>query len=295
MGRRSFAWTTLVCPLLFAGPALAEGPKKQCVDANVRGQDLRREGKLSAAREAFRTCAASTCPPMVRDDCTKRLDEIERAQPTVIFEARDGSGNDLVGVRVTIDGQPFTDRLTGAPVAADPGEHTFVFEAPGQPRLEKKLVLREGEQGRLEKVTIGVPTDATPERSPPPAPSPVMPSEAPPVSGPSGSGLGAQKILAIAAGIVGVAGLGVGSAFGLTAISKKSDAQGVCPNALCPDTNGSNRWADAKSTGDVATAAFVVGGVGLAAGALLWLTAPAGAPGTRLGVGPTSLRIEGAW
>jgi hypothetical protein len=102
MGRRSFGWTTLVIPLLFVEPAWAEGSKKECLDAHVKGQDLRRDGHLSAAREALRACAASTCPAIVRDDCTKRLDEAERAQPTVIFEARDGAGNDLADVKVTM-------------------------------------------------------------------------------------------------------------------------------------------------------------------------------------------------
>lgn len=288
----------MVIPLLFVEPAWAEGSKKECLDAHVKGQDLRRDGHLSAAREALRACAASTCPAIVRDDCTKRLDEAERAQPTVIFEARDGAGNDLADVKVTMDGEPFAGRLTGAPVAADPGEHTFVFEAAGQPRLEKKLVLREGEQGRHESLTLGSPAEPTPAGPLPPVlspPSPAPPAAAPPPGSPSGSGLGAQKVLAIATGIVGVAGLGVGTAFGLAAISKRDDAQSVCPGALCPDTNGSNKWADAKSTGNVATAAFVVGGVGIVAGAVLWLTAPSGASGTRVGFGPTSVEIAGTW
>jgi hypothetical protein len=285
------AGIALLLPSLWAGLAYGEDAKQRCIDANVRSQDLRRDGKLSAARDALRACAVPACPAMVRNDCTKRLDELEKAQPSVIFEVRDGAGNDLVSVNVTVDGQPFAGRLGGAPVPVDPGEHTFVFEVPGQPRFEKKLVLREGEQGRLERVTIGTaPEPAKPPPTEAPSPGPATR----PIEG-SSSGLGFQKVLAIGAGVVGVAGLGVGSAFGLVALSKRDDAEKICPGNLCPDTTGSSKWSDAKTAGNVATVAFVVGGVSAAAGVVLWLTAPSVGQGVRVGFGPGSVQVGGRW
>jgi hypothetical protein len=277
---------------LSAVPAEGEGAKQQCIDANVRSQDLRRDGKLSAARDALHTCAVPACPAIVRDDCTKRLDELEKAQPTVIFEVRDESGNDLVAVNVTVDGQPFAARLGGAPLPVDPGEHTFAFEVPGQPRFEKKLVLREGEQGRRERVTIGpAPEQAGPAVST--ESSSTASSSAPGAR--STSGPGVQRVLAITAGIVGVAGLGVGSAFGLVALSKRDAARNVCPDPLCHDGSGSSKWSDAKSAANISTVAFAVGGAGAVAGAVLWLTAPPVGQGTRVGFGPGSVQIRGTW
>jgi hypothetical protein len=271
---------------LAATPAWADGTKQQCIDGDVKAQDLRRDGKLSAAREALRQCAAASCPAAVRDDCSKRLDDLDRAQPTLILAARDAAGNDIVAVTVTMDGQPFADRLPGTPLPVDPGEHTFVFQAPGQPPLEKRLVVRESEQGRREGVTLGGARAAGDT-----------------VAGAGGEsrgaprGHGTQKVLALIAAGVGVVGVGVGSAFGLVALSDRNAAQSVCPGQ-CADSSGVSKWSDAKTAGNVSTVAFVVGGVGLAAGAVLWLTAtPAQRPGAtaRLGLGPGSLHLEGAW
>lgn len=278
--RRGFCACATLALALLSAPVWADATKEQCADADVKAQDLRRDGRLSAAREELRLCAAQSCPPIVRDDCTKRLDDLEKAQPTIIFEARDGAGNDLGAVKVTVDGQPFADRLAGAPLPVDPGEHTFTFEVAGQPPLQKKLVVRENEQGRRESVVLG----------PAPAQSPAASPERP------SSGPVAQKILAVVAGGIGVVGVGVGSAFGLIAMSKKNDAQKVCPD-LCKDSSGVSQWSDAKSAGNVSTVAFVVGGVALAAGAVLWLTAPSSTPGpsARVGVGPGVLQVAGVW
>jgi hypothetical protein len=292
MTRGCLVCVASLAAFLSAVPAEGEGAKQQCIDANVRSQDLRRDGKLSAARDALRACAIQVCPAIVRDDCTKRLDELEKAQPTVIFEVRDEAGNDLVAVSVTMDGQPFAARLGGAPLPVDPGEHTFAFEVPGQPRFEKKLVLREGEQGRRERVTIG----SAPEQARPPVStesSSTAPSSAPAAR--STSGPGVQRVLAVAAGIVGVAGVGVGSAFGLVALSKRDAARSVCPDPLCHDGSGSSKWSDAKSAANVSTVAFAVGGAAAVAGAVLWLTAPPVGQGTRVGFGPGSVQIRGTW
>ncbi len=272
--------------LLAATPAWADGTKQQCIDGDVKAQDLRRDGKLSAAREALRQCAAASCPAAVRDDCSKRLDDLDRAQPTLVLAARDAAGNDLVAVTVTMDGQPFADRLPGTPLPVDPGEHTFVFQTPGQPPLEKRLVIRENEQGRREGVTLGGARAAGDAA----AGAGEGLKGAPP-------GHGTQKVLALIAGGLGVVGVGVGSAFGLIALSNRNAAQSVCPGQ-CSDSSGVSKWSDAKTAGNVSTVAFVVGGVGLAAGAVLWLTAsPAPGPGAtaRLGLGPGSLRLEGTW
>jgi hypothetical protein len=101
--------------------ARADMTKAQCVDANVSAQDLRRDGKLSAAREQLVKCAERSCPALVRDDCTRRLDEVDKAEPTIAFEVK-AAGADVFAVTVTVDGKPWTDTLEGKPIPADPGE-----------------------------------------------------------------------------------------------------------------------------------------------------------------------------
>lgn len=268
----SFTASLAVTMTLWPASARADVTKAQCLDANAKGQDLRRDGKLSAARKAFRQCADASCPSLLRDDCTRRLDDLEKAQPTIVFEAKDGSGNDLSAVEVTVDGLPLADLLTGTPLAVDPGEHTFTFQMAGQPTLQKKLVIRESEKDRRERITLGGPEEAS-------------------------SGLGTQKILALVAGGVGVVGLGLGTAFGLMALSKKSDAQSACPSSPCPTEDGSNKWSDAVSAGNVSTVGFIVAGLGVAGAAVLWFTAPSASGGasTQVGLGPGILRVNGTW
>ncbi|HWZ91520.1 MAG TPA: hypothetical protein VNW92_21810, partial [Polyangiaceae bacterium] len=112
--------------------------------------------------------------------------------------------------------------------------------------------------------------------------------------------LSTQKIVALTAGGVGAGGVVIGSIFGAIAMSKKTDAQKACPN-VCADLNGVNAWSSAKSAGNVSTVAFIVGGVGLAGGAVLWFTAKpekldaTDTKGVRVGVGPGSIQLKGTW
>jgi hypothetical protein len=71
----------------------------------------------------------------------------------------------------------------------------------------------------------------------------------------------------------GLVAIGVGTAFGLSAASTKSDADAECTSAGCTAA-GKSLLADAGSSADVATVGFVVGGVLLATGAVLWITSP---------------------
>ena len=54
-----------------------------------------------------------------------------------------------------MDGRP-VEGQQGTAIAADPGEHTFVFAATGQPPIERKFILREGDRDRREPIVIGV-------------------------------------------------------------------------------------------------------------------------------------------
>jgi hypothetical protein len=109
--------------------------------------------------------------------------------------------------------------------------------------------------------------------------------------------LGTQRVLALVAGGVGVVGLGIGAVLGLAASSKKSDAQRACPD-VCATEDGVSKWNSAISTAQAADVMFVVGGVGLAGGAVLWFTAkrPAvGPPSAQVGFGLGSLHVKGAF
>ena len=277
-------------PASAADPTIAE-----CLTANDKSISLRNEHKLLAARKELLVCAASTCPAEVRKECMRRIDLVNTSLPTVVLEAKDGAGNDLSAVKVTMDGDVLVEKLDGSSISLDPGAHTFTFEVAGQPPLTKQLVIREGQKDRREVLQFGAPAAATPATGPvaKAGPNPAIETSVDRVSSSAG---GTQRIVALVAAGVGVAGVGVGTIFGLQAMSKHSDASAKCPGA-CSDQAGVELWNDARSSGNISTIAFAVGGVGLVTGAILWFTAktPSHTTALQADIGPGSVQIRGSW
>jgi hypothetical protein len=297
-------------------PAVAQPTKLACIAANESAQDLRRAGRLRAARAKLVECVAAACPGPLREDCAARLSEVDAAMPTLVLEARDEGGRDVATVRVTMDGQPFAARLDGAAVPTDPGEHTFTFEADGHPRATKVIVVREGDKGRHERVTLsggeGVP--AAPAKSAPGAAgasnpigaagasseSGATPHERPLVDGgvtasPPGQ---AQRVIGLALGGAGVAGLALGGVFGLVSKSTYDNAlSSQCanrdPTRCSPAGQDDGRTAHQQAT--VSTVGFIAGGALLAAGVVVYLAAPRVAVAPMVGSNGGGVAVGGAW
>ncbi len=306
-GLRGAARPAVVLPALVAAllctPAVAAADvtKAECVDANTTGQRLRHDGKLSAAREQLRKCADPSCPEMVRDDCTQRLDEVEHMQPTIVFVAKDAAGNDLSSVSVTVDGHPLADKLDGAELPVDPGQHVFSFAAAGCAPVTKTLVVAAGEKGRRESVAMGGGAPASPvaagTQTQGSGPNPEQPPPGAATGPSSGNGMGTQRILGLTSAGLGVLGVAVGSIFGLMASSAWSAQKTDCASAAdCPRHDQAVSDHSRMSTdATISTVGFVAGGVLLAAGAALFFTAPgATAPSqARLVVSPAPVGREG--
>jgi hypothetical protein len=73
---------------------------------------------------------------------------------------------------------------------------------------------------------------------------------------------------------VGLAALATSGALGLLANSKWSDAQGHCNDMNQCDPVGLQGNQDARDMGDIATITAIAGGVLVAAGVVIYLTAP---------------------
>jgi hypothetical protein len=283
----------VVVSLLLSAPAAADTTKVQCIQANTQAQDLRRDGHLAQAREQLQRCVDPACPGLVRDDCTRRLDELEKAQPTVAFEVKDSRGADVFAVTVTMDGKPWAESLEGKALPADPGKHIFTFAMAGQPPVTRTLVITEGEKARRERVVL----EAAPASSgaPAPIPTPASPSAAAPSGPPAstdtshspassqsvvapngGEGMGTQRVLGLVSGGVGAVGIGLGTVFGLLSFSAWSTTKTTCGGNVsqCSDVGrGQLDRSIAESDATVSTAAFITGGVLLSVGAVLFLTA----------------------
>jgi len=183
--------------------------KKVCAQASEEAQQLRTDGHPREARERLLVCVRDVCPQVVRKDCTLWLAEVEAALPSVVINARDGQGHDLVNVRVTLDGKPFTDKVDGKSIAVNPGIHVFRYEADDAPPIEEKVVVREGEKNRELVVTFKTPGPAVaPVPEPPTPPGVVAPSPAPAAhSGPPALTYVLAGVAVVAAG--GYAYLGI--------------------------------------------------------------------------------------
>jgi serine/threonine-protein kinase len=221
----------------------------------------------------------------VRDDCIQRLDELDNVMPTLVFEVKDASGNDLSTVTVTMDGQPFAQRVGGAAVAVDPGEHRFTFQAPGSSSTDKTVVVREGEKARRVQVALGTTTE-TPS-------GPGKPSSAT-------SDGNTQRLIALVVGGAGVVGLVIGGVFGIVSKSTYNNAfQNECgSNTNGCSSKGAQDGQTAFSQATISTVGFVTGAALLAGGAVIYFTAP---KGTGVAVAPTvgtaggGLSVIGAW
>lgn len=186
------------------------------------------------------------------------------------------------GLEVRRDGLLLAEGSWGLAISVDPGEHTIVASAPGYEGFERKVKVA----GEKKSETIEIPLlRKLPEKSEPAGSS----TGADPGRvdiGTDNPG-GTQRALGWIAGGVGVAGIAVGVVFTVQKSSKLDERANVCPSGIgCPE--GSKLRVDdltgqARSAQTIATIGFIGGGVALAAGAALLLTAPSGHAAPRSG------------
>lgn len=188
------------------------------------------------------------------------------------------------GAALQVDGAPadLASAIAGtAPV--DPGAHALVVSAPRF--VAWKGSVTAGASGVVDAQVPPLVEDTGPEGPPPP---PTFTTT--------------RKVALGVAGL-GVVAVGVGSVFGLMAISKKNDATTSCGSndpKLCNVGGDVSLWSDAKSLGNISTIAFIAGGALVASGVAMWFL---GAPSTSKptvtgGIDPNgggSLGLRGVW
>lgn len=210
MRRRALALALLLAP----STAFA-ADKATCVEAYEEGQKQRASGSLKASLDLFRVCAEPDCPSATKKDCATWVAEVEASLPTVVLGAVDAEGNDLVDVRVRLDGQPLVSKLDGKALALDPGKRVLVFERDGAPPLTREIVVKQGEKDRKIEVAW-TPADKKDE--------------------PEGQTGGVSISPGVwVLGGIGLAGLTVFGVFGGLALSEKSDAKETCAPS-CSDS-----------------------------------------------------------
>ena len=153
---RALSVLVALAVLLLVPRALHADEIDRCKSAAEEGEDQRARSRLRSARERLLVCARDVCPRVIRDACIVSVLEIDKILPTIVVRARDARGQDVLGVRVLLDGTPLADRLTGIGLPLDPGPHRLRYEAAGGDAKEETLLVAQGERDRLVRITFDV-------------------------------------------------------------------------------------------------------------------------------------------
>lgn len=258
--------------------AAGEEEPRDCPQIFTEAQRLRSQGKIRAASERYIQCSQPSCPQVIAQECTRAYTEAQRVQPSVTLVARD-KGEQLVDVRVLVDGEPFTERLDGRAVPIDPGVHRFTFEVPGKPPLVVEALIVEGEKNKLVTAEFAKPeapeTATTPAREPTPTPVRLEPRPTP--------------VSVYVLGGVGVLALGAGAALRFVADGEVDDLERDCK----PYCDEESDVAPVRSKYVASSIAFGAGGLALVTAGVLYLTRGSQPVQTGLSIGP--LQRGGGW
>ncbi|AKT41551.1 hypothetical protein [Chondromyces crocatus] len=247
--------------------------------AHVRLEQLLRAREL--LQQAANEPLSPRSPASFREaqaEARKDLDELTPRIPVLHVKLSGASASEATAL---LDGEAVAIERLQQGLEVDPGEHTLRVEAPGIEAVERRLKLVASRAERLEIVLQ--------------EPEPVAP---PPTASTSGS-----LAPSIAAFGVGAVGFGVGIVTGILSTSTVSDIKSRCLGTEClkSDAEAADR---AALLGNVSTVGFIVGGLGVATGAVFLLlrsgndssvdaNGAASAPRLTVGIGPGSIRLDG--
>jgi hypothetical protein len=232
-------------------------------------------GKLVAAQETYNRIIRDGVPPgspaafgRALEDAKKEVDTVAPRIGSVVIQV-----TGFENPKVTLDDVPVPVAALGVKRPADPGVHTVKATADGYKPAEGQVTVTEGGSGN-----VALTLEKDPNAAPPPPAEPALAkggNEPQPAISTSGGSM--NKTAGIVALGVGGAGIVFGAITGIVALGKHSDVSDKCGgNAdACDPSKVSQSDIDSYHTmGTLSTVGFIVGGVGLAAGAVLLLTAP---------------------
>lgn len=227
-----------------------------------------KEGKIATAWVEFQEALAAAKAAKRWDRiqlAKRRLKALEGKIPNLTIEVAPGAAVD--GFELMRNGVPIAQPVWGTPIPVDPGEQALEAKAPGMMPWSNTFVLEVGEDK-----TVVVPVLEAEPLPPPPPPEPKPTPKPKPPEGPS-----SRQMTAYVVGGVGVVAMGVGTFFGLRAISKSNESDDHCRGTLC-DQSGLDLNDDARSAAKVSNIAIGLGLVGVGVGTYLLLTEPDNAP-----------------
>lgn len=223
------------------------------------GDCYERAGRFASALEVFRE--AAELAEARSDEQRLRLAAI-RARALEPRAPKLEVRNDSLEVRelqVTVGGTPLPASDLGKPLPRDAGRYDIRFSAPGYEPFVSHIELK-----NAARVVVNVPR--------------LVPIENGSRRSPDGEGVpgSSQRTVAWIVGGTGVALLATAGVFAGLAASKNRDSKAACDPADASRCGpaGVGLRNDAKSLANVATVASILGGVSVASGLVVYVTAP---------------------
>jgi serine/threonine-protein kinase len=250
------------------------------------GECYERVGRTASAWATFREAASQAEASGQAKRAKAARERIAKLEPELSYltiEVAEGTRT-LLGLHIRRDGAEAGTGIIGAAVPVDPGpvkvevsapEHeSFTVTVRIQPRARQTVLiptLAQVESPRGDAVPLAAvpladqgPTPPSPSQVPPPAPS----------AEPAKSDGTAQRVIGVAVAGLGLVGIGVGTYFGLSAMSSEKTADKECAASECDTQTGLNASTDAHHKATASNVAFAVGGGLVAVGAVVFFTAP---------------------
>jgi hypothetical protein len=241
----------------------------------ISAMKLERDGE---AIDAFGKYLSQGGKELERDERAQVERDLKTLQAGVVYLTLsfEPQGGTLIDERFPQSGGAVVNRFgsVGASMklGVHPGHHRLTVDLPGHDKATWELdAIARQDQTHAFALT------PTAQAAPPPVvAAPAATPAAPPPTAESSSGGNGLRIASYVALGVGAVGLGLGGVFALTAHGKYSDANDMCPSFPCQlttdDAAKRDQLAkDGDSAKTVSLVGFIVGGVGVATGATLFV------------------------
>ena len=230
-------------------------------------------------------------------EAAKRAHELEAKLSKLVIESSEPA------VEVRRDGLVVDRGVLGSALPVDPGAHAITASAAGKEPWSGSVTVEAGPG----TTTVRVPALAVVVVTPAP-PSVALTPPASQVPAKAAQGWSTQRKVGLGVGAAGLAGVVVGSVFGVMTLSKVSATKGHCSTAEKPrcDAAGFALFNGAGTTAKVSDVTLAVGGAAVIAGAVLFITASSAKSDAQtkaarvvvlptVGAGATGVVLQGAW
>lgn len=201
-----------------------------------------------------------------RQLATRRMAEMRDKVPYLRLRAPAGGPFEIL-----LDDTRVGGPMIGASLPTDPGPHRWRVRDARGAESSGQFELSPGQKLDLDLTAPVAAPVASASAAPPPSTPPAPPPPA------TTSLTGGRRTAFYAAAGVGAVGLGVGAVAGLIAMSRKGTVDQECSGGLC-SSRGLDAVDSTRSAALTSNVGLAVGAVGLTAAAVLWFTAPRGAP-----------------